>query len=128
MEQLVALLQQTNLIPSASSSSSSPATNHISVSPQVSSSYTAPSSSSPTSACIINVTTCSSLSNSYWLIDSGANEHICCNLKLFSSFHPISLVHVTLPNGSTATVTHVGKSLLVPTFTLLMFFILLHLD
>ena len=103
MDQLVALLQQANLIPSSSPSTSSPATNHISV-PQVSSIYTTPSSSG-----IINATMCSSLFDSFWLIDSGANEHICCNLNFFSSYPPISPVHVTLPNGSTVTVTHYGK-------------------
>jgi len=108
MDQLVALLQQANLIPSSSPSSSSPVTNHIIV-PQVSSSYTAPSSHSPTSAGIINSTTFSSLSDSYWLIDSGANEHTCCDLKLFTSYHSISPVNVTLPNGSIVTVTHASN-------------------
>jgi len=103
IEQLVALLQQANLIPSSSPSSSSPATNHISV-PQVSSIYTTPSSSG-----IINATICSSLLDSFWLIDFGANEHICCNLNLFSSFHPISPIPITLPNGYTVTVTHSGN-------------------
>ena len=103
MDQLVALLQQASLIPSSSLSTSSPVTNHISF-PQVSSIYTTPSSSG-----IINATMCSSLFYSFWLIDSGANEHIFCNLNLVSSYHPISPVPVTLPNGSIVTVTHSGK-------------------
>ena len=58
MEQLVALLQRANLLTIASPSySSSPATNHINVSPQVSSSYIVPSSSSSSSAGIFNATT-----------------------------------------------------------------------
>lgn len=65
MEQLVALLQQANLLSSASSPSTSPATNSISASPQVSSSYVVSSSTSPTPAGIINTTTCSSLYDSY---------------------------------------------------------------
>jgi len=109
MDQLVALLQQANLFSSTATTASSPATNHISVSPQVSSSYTVPSSSSPLSAGIINSTTCSPLSDSYWLLDSGANEHICCNSKLFSSFYPIPAVHVNLPNGSHVIVTLAGN-------------------
>ena len=87
-------------------------------SPQVSSSYVVSSSPSSTSAGIINATTCSSLSDSYWLIDSGANEHICCNLKLFSSYHSIPPANVTLPNGSTVTVTHSGNINFSPQFYL----------
>jgi hypothetical protein len=117
MEQLVALLQQAYLIPSPSTPSSGPVTNHIAA-PQVSFSYTTPSSLSPTSAGIINSTTCSSLSNSYWLIDFGANEHICCDLKLFTSYHSISPVDVTLPNGSIVTVTHAGNITSSPQFYL----------
>lgn len=117
MEQLVALLQQAYLIPSPSIPSSGPVTNHIAA-PQVSFSYTTPSSLSPTSAGIINSTTCSSLSNSYWLIDFGANEHICCDLKLFTSYHSISPVDVTLPNGSIVTVTHAGNITFSPQFYL----------
>ena len=109
MEQLVALLQQTNLLPPATSSSTHPATNHISASPQVSSSCVVPVSSPSTSTCIITASTCSSLSGSFWLIDSGANEHICCNFTLFSLYHSIPPVHVTLPNGSTVIVTHAGN-------------------
>jgi hypothetical protein len=117
MEQLVALLQQANLLPSASPSSTS-SSNDISASPQVSSSSVIPSSSSHTSAGIINATSCSSLSDSYWLIDSGANEHICCNLKLFSSYHSIPPANVTLPNGSIVTVTHSGNIHFSPQFYL----------
>jgi len=88
MEQLLALLQQENLIPSPSISSG-PVTNHIAA-PHVSSSYTTPSSLSPTSAGIVNSTTCSSLSDSYWLIVSGANEHIC--LKFLLLITPLNLL------------------------------------
>jgi len=116
MEQFVALLQQANLIPSTSVSYS-PVTNHIAA-PQVSSSYTTPSSMTPTSVGIINSTTCSSLSDSHWLIDSGANEHICCDLQLFTSYHSISPVDVTLPNGSIVTVTHAGTIIFSPQFYL----------
>jgi hypothetical protein len=114
VDQLVALLQQANLLPSASTSTSS-TVNNISASPQVSSSFVVPSSN--TSAGIIN-TTSPLLSDSYWLIDSGANEHICCNLHLFSSYHAIPPAHVTLPNGSVVTVTHSGNIQFSPQFYL----------
>ncbi|KAL2897026.1 Retrovirus-related Pol polyprotein from transposon RE1 [Bienertia sinuspersici] len=52
------------------------------------------------------------LSSAYsigWIIDSGALDHMCHDMKLFSSVHSISdIKFITIPDGSKATVTHIG--------------------
>jgi len=106
IDQLVSLLQPANLFPSGSTPPSGPATNHISVSLQISSSYTTSSSSS---AGIFNINTYSPPSTSFWLIDLGANEHICSTLSHLSSFYQIKPVYVTLPNCSSVIVNHAGN-------------------
>lgn len=46
---------------------------------------------------------------SCWIIDSGASNHICTSLSLFSSYVPIQKhISVQLPDGSYASVTHIG--------------------
>jgi len=37
---------------------------------------------------------------SYWIIDSGATDHICSSLTYFTSYHQIDLIYVKLPNGN----------------------------
>lgn len=45
--------------------------------------------------------TCSSYSKyRFWIIDSGANGHVCSSLHLFHSYYKIKPVIVFLPNGS----------------------------
>lgn len=41
-----------------------------------------------------------------WIIDTGATHHICC-LKSFHDFKPFHS-HVTLPNNSIVSATHIG--------------------
>ncbi|MCI14810.1 retrovirus-related Pol polyprotein from transposon TNT 1-94, partial [Trifolium medium] len=36
---------------------------------------------------------------SYWLLDSGASDHICSSIHWFSSFYRIKPIDVKLPNG-----------------------------
>ena len=102
MDRLVSLLQQANLFPSALVPTSGPTTNHmISVSPQISSSYTATSPSAGNLTphpCSLD-----------WLLDSGANDHICGNLASFTSFYQIKPAHVNLPNGTSILVNHAGN-------------------
>jgi len=44
-----------------------------------------------------------------WVIDSGASNHICTSLSLFSSHAPLQKhVSVQLPDGNFASVTHIG--------------------
>lgn len=36
----------------------------------------------------------------YWIVDSGASQHVCSNIHVFSSLKPISNCRVHLPNGT----------------------------
>lgn len=49
-----------------------------------------------------------SLSVVSWVIDSGATDHICNNLKLFDSTHNIKGITVKLPNGNSVLATMGG--------------------
>jgi transposase InsO family protein len=90
---LVSLLQQSNLNASASTPVSS---NHV--------------TSHPSTSAGINTISSNSLHviNPIWLIDSGANEHICSSLQFFSDIHDIPPMHVNLPNGQTVNVNQAG--------------------
>lgn len=104
IDQLVLQLQQTNLASSVTNPPPGLTTNHISVSPQITSGYTASSSS----AGIFSVNSCSLPSSSYWLLDSGANEHICSHLSHFSSLYYIKPVSFTLPNNTVVVINQAG--------------------
>jgi hypothetical protein len=85
-DQLVTLLQQANLIPSASSNLGS-SSNHIHTTPTAEPGLK-PHYSHLSS--IHSIVSCSIQSNSqFWLIDSGANDHICSSLDWFSSYYKI---------------------------------------
>jgi len=114
IDQLVSLLQQANLFSSVPTPPPGPTTNHISVSPHITSGYTASSSS----AGIYNVNSCSLPSHSYWLLDSGANEHICSHLPHFTSLYLIKHVYVTLPNNTTVVIDQAGTIIFSPQFYL----------
>jgi hypothetical protein len=90
---LVSLLQQSNLTASATPASS----NHV--------------TSNPSTSAGINTISSYSLHviNPIWLIDSGANEHICSSLQFFSDIHDIPPMNVNLPNGQTVSVNKVGS-------------------
>lgn len=72
-------------------------------------SSTVPIYSLSSNAFISNIT--DSLPNSLpWIIDSGATHHIACTLNVFSSYQKVSQpVQVQLPDGSLATVHHIGE-------------------
>ena len=57
-------------------------------------------------------------SNSLWLLDSGANEHIFTTLSHFDSIYPIKPVYVTLPNGSSVVLDQAGTITFSPQFYL----------
>jgi hypothetical protein len=101
---LVTLLQQSSLVPQATSPNPA-STNHI-------------TSSIPSFTSGINtVISCSlHVQSNYWLIDSGANEHICSSLHLLHSFHRIKPMHVTLPNGTAIIVHYAGTAVFSPHF------------
>jgi len=102
----VSLLQQSNLNASASPHVSS---NHV--------------TSQPTSSSGINTISSNSLhvSNPIWLIDFGANEHICSSIHFFSSIYDITPMHVNLPNGQTVSVNKAGTVQFSPHFHMFCF-------
>ncbi|CAL1404860.1 unnamed protein product [Linum trigynum] len=63
-----------------------------------------------------------------WVLDTGASDHIVCNVNLMLRCKEVSDMYVTLPNGQSAKVSHIGIAkipcgilitnvLLVPSFT-----------
>lgn len=51
----------------------------------------------------------------YWVIDTGATDHIYCNIVLMHSLKPvITLVFVSLPNGTQVHVKQLGSITLTP--------------
>jgi len=99
LAQLVSMLQQSNLVVSAPSSSQA-TSNHI-----ASTNISTPNPSAGISASVSSLTS----KPSFWLIDSGVNEHICCDITSFSSFYRIKPVYVSLPNGNTVLAHFAGN-------------------
>lgn len=104
LSQLVSLLQQSNLVVSASPTPQA-TSNHIAATPTLSTSISATESSA---GIPVSIPLSSSLKPSFWLVDSGANEHICCDPTCFTSFYKIKPVHVSLPNGNIVLVHYAG--------------------
>jgi hypothetical protein len=105
-DQLVNLLQQVNLIPSASPTIGS-SSNHIHTSPTTDSGLHFHTSSLSS---VHSIVSCSIQTDSkFWLIDSGANDHICSSLDWFSSYYKIKPIHVNLPNGNFVVVNYAGN-------------------
>jgi len=55
-------------------------------------------------------------SSNSWLLDSGANEHICSSLHYFTSYHPIKPVIVHLPNKTYVTIHYADIVVFSPQF------------
>ena len=54
-----------------------------------------------------------------WIIDSGASNHICTSLSLFSSYSPVhNQISVQQPNGFQAPVKHIGTINISPSLLL----------
>jgi len=105
---LVSFLQQSSLIPPTPPTTSAN-TNHIIFEPV--------SSSLHASAGINTIFPyCLHVKSNYWLIDFGANEHICSSLSLLQSFYRIKHLHVTLPNGTSVLVHYASTVLFSPHF------------
>ncbi|MCH79266.1 polynucleotidyl transferase Ribonuclease H fold, partial [Trifolium medium] len=110
-DQLVSLLHEANLIPSASPLASS-SSNHIHSIP------------SPESGCISHLSSLSHISSivscsmqtdsSHWIADSGANDHICSSVHWFNSFYKIKPISVNLPNGNSVIVKYAGNVQFTP--------------
>jgi len=105
LSQLVSLLQQSNLLSSASS----------------------PNTSTSSQALTENPTTINTISGIYfvssslpslsdvWIIDYGANDHVCCSMHYFSSFSKIKPTRVSLPKGHLVIVEYAGNVTFSPT-------------
>ncbi|KAL2893510.1 Retrovirus-related Pol polyprotein from transposon RE1, partial [Bienertia sinuspersici] len=52
-----------------------------------------------------------------WVIDSGATNHVCNNLHLFSNYKPLNR-SILLPDGKRVTITHIGIVVLHDTIKL----------
>jgi len=76
--QLVSMLQKSNLVVSTRSSSQA-TSNHIVAGPVLSTSISAPDTSASILAFVSSLTS----KPPFWLIDSCANEHICCDITSF---------------------------------------------
>ncbi|KAL8096279.1 hypothetical protein AgCh_037296 [Apium graveolens] len=65
------------------------------------------------------VTCLSAFHNNVWIIDSGANNHMCNNKHMFNSSTSISQpIHISLPNGNVVVVNVKGSVLLPNKITL----------
>ncbi|KAK9672433.1 hypothetical protein RND81_12G100400 [Saponaria officinalis] len=52
----------------------------------------------------------SSASINFWILDSGASDHMCADKKLFSNMQPIlKPYNVSLPNGESVRITQMGS-------------------
>jgi len=105
---LVTLLQQSSFTPPTSNTTSA-TTNRV-ISAHASSSTNAFAGINTIFSCSLHV------KSPHWLIDSGANEHICSSIALLHSFYKIKLVHVTLPNGQSILVHYAGTVFFSPYF------------
>ena len=57
--------------------------------------------------------------SSVWIIDSGANDHMCFNESLFSSLVPLATpLHISLPNGNIISINSSGQVQLTPDIVL----------
>jgi len=56
----------------------------------------------------INSLTKYNFTHNSWIIDSGASDHICCNLKWFHSYNEIAPMSIKLPTSHITTAKHSG--------------------
>jgi len=100
-DHLVALLQQANLL-----SLASPPTGPVSNDTYTSN--TPATESYQTS--IFSVVSCAiDSAPHHWILDSGANDHICSYLSSFTSFYKIKPTNVNLPNKTSVSVQYAGN-------------------
>lgn len=59
------------------------------------------------------ITCCQATSNSQdWIIDSGASDHMTSHISNLSQFKTAIALHINLPNGSQAAISHIGTVIL----------------
>ncbi|XP_010556406.1 PREDICTED: uncharacterized protein LOC104825733 [Tarenaya hassleriana] len=79
----------------------------------------AATTSPPPSPCIISTAILSTSSSNlsylpiFWILDSGASCHICCDRTLFSEIHVVPPISISLPNGTSITVSESGSDLIL---------------
>jgi hypothetical protein len=58
-------------------------------------------------------------SHSTWIIDSGATDHVCCDICLFDSLSSLrpNVITVNLPNGDIVVASSIGIVKLTPDLT-----------
>jgi hypothetical protein len=113
-DQLVTLLQQANLFASTQQPPLNSASNNVSASNVIND---GPSPHDPSTSG--NCFSFNSVSKpSYWILDSGANEHICSSSHWFKSMHSIAPISVSLPNGASILVHNAGTVCLTDKITL----------
>ncbi|CAN1181509.1 hypothetical protein LINPERHAP2_LOCUS35439 [Linum perenne] len=44
-----------------------------------------------------------------WIVDSGATDHIACSIEFLDNYQVVSDSHVSLPNGESVPITHIGS-------------------
>ncbi|KAL2941907.1 Copia protein [Bienertia sinuspersici] len=54
-----------------------------------------------------------------WIIDSGASDHMCCNIALFSTINTLKKpLKIGLPNGNIKYINQIGSVQLTSSITL----------
>ncbi|GAU17048.1 hypothetical protein TSUD_105470 [Trifolium subterraneum] len=53
-----------------------------------------------------------------WILDSGATDHVCASLSLFTAYKKVHPIPVKLPNGNIVTTDIIGDILVTPSITL----------
>lgn len=48
------------------------------------------------------------INSNFWIVDSGANDHVCSSLHWFSSYYKIKPINVHLPNCSVVVTGYTG--------------------
>ena len=67
-----------------------------------------------------NISVCNSISKvADWILDSGAIDHICCYLALFTAYKHIQPVQIKLPNVNQVLATIAGTVSFSPSLTLI---------
>jgi hypothetical protein len=102
--QLVSLLQQANLFASVSQPASTTPSNNASVSNVIHEGHSPHDASTSGNHFLSKLVS----KPSHWILDSGANEHICSSPHWFHSLHSIDPISVSLPNGALINVNSAG--------------------
>ncbi|XP_019164261.1 PREDICTED: uncharacterized protein LOC109160421 [Ipomoea nil] len=104
-QKLLSLLQNQNK-GNQSSSNAAVTIAGSGVKPSFKDSVEAPSEGRTTSNPSLNVVM---NTDDFWIVDSGATDHITCSLDYFDAYERVQGISVKLPNGEIVSVTHIGQ-------------------